>query len=108
MDNENFEKASFFGYCVLQGVCCYGYKLHAICDLSGIIYFFNLTEASVHDIKYLNDVKYEYYDCSIWGNRSYIIASTQLELFETAHIKLKCPYRLNQKNRKPIFIPFAE
>ncbi len=30
------------------------------------------------------------------------------DLFETAHIRLECPYRLNQKNWKPTFIPFAK
>ena len=32
----------------------------------------------------------------------------QLDLFETADIKLEIPYRYNQKNRKPIFIPYAK
>lgn len=32
----------------------------------------------------------------------------QLDLFETAHIRLECPYRLNQKNWKPTFVPFAK
>ena len=32
----------------------------------------------------------------------------QLDLFETADIKLEIPYRYNQKNRKPTFIPYAK
>ena len=32
----------------------------------------------------------------------------QLDLFETADIKLEIPYRYNQKNRNPIFIPYAK
>ena len=35
-------------------------------------------------------------------------ADVQLDLFETAHIRLECPYRLNQKDWKPTFIPFAK
>ena len=31
-----------------------------------------------------------------------------MDLFETANIKLKCPYRLNQKDWKPTFVPFAK
>lgn len=38
----------------------YGYKLHAICGLSGVIHSFDLTKASVHDIHYLKDVKVDY------------------------------------------------
>lgn len=32
----------------------------------------------------------------------------QLDLFEEAKIELEVPYRLNQKNWKPIFIPYAK
>lgn len=32
----------------------------------------------------------------------------QLDLFRTANIKLEVPYRLNQKDWKPQFIPFAK
>ena len=66
-----------------------------------------MTKASVHDIRYLQDVKYQYHDCTIFGDRGYIGADVQLDLFETAHIKLEVPYRLNQKDWKPIFVPFA-
>jgi hypothetical protein len=38
----------------------------------------------------------------------YLSADIQLDLFETAHIRLECPYRKNQKDRKPIFVPFAK
>ncbi len=108
MGRKDFEKAPSFGYCASQGVYYYGYKLHAVCGISGVIHSFEMTKASAHDINYLNDVRYEYHDCRIFGDREYISASMQLDLFETAYIKLECPYRLNQKNRKPQFIPFAK
>ena len=97
MGKGNYEKAPSFGYCASQGTYYYGYKLHAVCGLSGVIHSFDLTRASVHDIKYLQDVKYDYHDCSIFGDRGYISASMQLDLFETANIELLCPYRINQK-----------
>src|SRR5574344_1016808 len=102
------EKAPAFGYCATQGVYYYGYKLHAVCGLSGVIHSFDLTKASVHDIHYLKDVKVDYQDCSIIGDRGYISAAVQLDLFETANIKLEVPYRCNQKDWKPVFIPFAK
>lgn len=86
----------------------YGYKLHAICGLSGVIHSFDLTKASVHDINYLKNIKYEYHDCSILGDRGYISKNVQLDLFETANIRLEVPYRLNQKDWSPTFIPFAK
>ena len=55
-----------------------------------------------------NDRKKKTADCSIYGAKGYIGADVQLDLFETAHIRLECPYRLNQKDWKPTFIPFAK
>ncbi len=96
-----------FGFCASQGVY-YGYKLHALSGLSGVIHSYDLTKADVHDINYLQDIKPLYHDCSIFGGKGYISASVQLDLFETANIRLECPYRLNQKTWKPTFIPFAK
>ena len=73
-----------------------------------IIHSYDLSKASVHNINYLKDIKPLYHDCSIFGDKGYIGAEIQLDLFETANIRLECPYRLNQKNWKPTFIPFAK
>ena len=108
MGKSSFDKAPSKGYCASQGVYYYGYKLHAVCGLSGVIHSFDLTKANVHDIHYLKDVKVDYQDCSIIGDRGYISAAVQLDLFETANIKLEVPYRCNQKDWKPVFIPFAK
>jgi hypothetical protein len=43
-----------------------------------------------------------------FGYKGYIGADVQLDLFQTAHIRLECPYRLNQKDWNPTFIPFAK
>ena len=81
----------------------YGYKLHAVCGLCGVIHSFDITKANVHDINYLKDVKYEFHDCGIFGDRGYVSASMQLDLFESANVRLEVPYRLSQKDWKPTF-----
>lgn len=106
--NEAFATAPDFGYCTSQGTYFFGYKLHALCGLSGVIHSYDISKASVHDITYLKDIKPLYHDCSIFGDRAYIGAEIQLDLFETANVKLECPYRLNQKDWKPAFAPFAK
>ena len=103
-----FAKAPDFGYCASQGCYFFGYKFHALCGLSGVIHSYDLSKASVHDINYLNDIKPLYHDCSIFGDKGYVGAEVQLDLFETANFKFKCPYRLNQKDWKPTFVPFAK
>ena len=108
MGKSNFEKAPSIGYCASQGIYYYGYKLHAVCGLSGVIHSFYLTKASVHDIHYLKDVKVEYCNSTFIGDKGYIGASVQLDLFETANIILEVPCRANQKEWKPLFTGFAK
>ena len=56
-----------FGYCASQKLYYYGYKLHAICSLNGIFQSIDMSPASVHDIRYLNDVKEQLSDCTLIG-----------------------------------------
>ncbi len=104
----DYSLAPDFGFCASQNTYYYGYKLHAICGVSGVIHSYDLSKASVHDLHYMKNVKWQYHDCSIYGDKEYIGADVQLDLFETAHIRLECPYRLNQKNRKPTLAPLAK
>lgn len=108
LGKSDCETAPSFGFCASQNTYYYGYKPHAVCGLSGVIHSFDISKANAHDINYLKDVKYEYHDCGIFGDRGYISASMQLDLFESANIRPEVPYRLNQKDRKPTFIPFAK
>lgn len=70
-------------------------------SITGVIHSFDMTAANVHDLQYLKDVQWEYSDCMILGDKGYLSAPVQLDLFETANIKLDVPYRLNQKNWAP-------
>lgn len=103
----DFAQAPDFGYCASQSTCYVGYKLHALCGLTGVIHSYDLSKASIPDLDYTKDVKLSYHDCCIYGDKGYIGADVQLDLFETAHIRLECPYRVNQKDWKPTFIPLA-
>lgn len=100
MGQDNPQSAPTKGYCASQQMYYYGYKLHAICGISGVIHSYDLTAANVHDIHYLDDAKWEYHDCYMLGDKGYLSADVQQDLFETTHIKLEVPYRLNQKNWK--------
>ena len=103
----DFAQAPDFGYCASQNTYYFGYKLHALCGLTGVIHSYDLSKASIPDLDYMKDVKLSYHDCSIYGDKGYIGADVQLDLFETAHIRLECSYRVNQKDWKPTFIPLA-
>jgi hypothetical protein len=97
---ENFETAPNKGFCASQNMNFYGYKLHAVCSITGVFQSVDISKASVHDIHYLQDIKYELSDCVIIGDKGYLSASLQLDLFQTANITLDTPMRNNQKQFK--------
>ena len=101
MGKTDIDRAPAWGYCASQNMHYYGYKLHALCGISGVIHSYDMTVANVHDLHYLNDVQWEYHDCMILGDKGYLSAPVQLDLFRTANITLEVPYRLNQKNWRP-------
>lgn len=108
MEKKDLEKVPSIGYCASQGVYYYGYKLHAVCGLSGVVHSFDLIKASVHDIYFLKDVKVDYSNCTVIGDRGYISDRVHLDLFETSNIRLEVPYRCNRKEWKPTFLAFAK
>jgi len=97
---ESFYCSPNFGFCASQNMRYYGYKIHAVCSVEGIFESFDLTKASVHDIHYLKDIKNEFKDCIILGDKGYLSADYQLDLFTNCNIKLEIPMRKNQNNFK--------
>ncbi|MFT7335755.1 MAG: hypothetical protein ACI9M1_001677 [Porticoccaceae bacterium] len=49
---EDFETTPYKGFCVSQNNWIYGYKLHAVCSVSGVFHSLNITKASVHDVHF--------------------------------------------------------
>lgn len=98
--SSNFGTSPNKGYCASQQMNYFGYKLHAICSVNGIISSFDISKASVHDIHYLQDVKSQLSDCVLLADKGYLSTQQQLDLFETVNIKLETPMRKNQKNYK--------
>ena len=88
------------GYCAAQSANYYGYKLHAVCSVEGVFQSIDLSPASIHDINYLKDIKMQISDCTLIGDRGYLSAEIQLNLFEACNITLSTPMRRNQKEYK--------
>lgn len=96
------------GFCASQNLHFYGYKLHAVCSISGIFQSFDLSPASVHDIHFLQDIKGQLSDCVLLGDKGYLSQTIQLDLFNEVNIQLETPKRKNQKDYKPQFYPFKK
>ena len=70
------------GFCASQNLHFYGYKLHAVCSISGVFQSFDISPASVHDIHYLQDIKLQMSDCVLLGDKGYLSQTIQLDLFQ--------------------------
>ncbi len=97
---EKFETAPEKGFCASQNQYYFGYKLHGVCTFDGVFTSVDLTKANVHDIHYLQDIKVQLSDCTLLGDKGYLSAEQQLDLFTSAGIKLETPMRLNQQGYK--------
>ncbi len=90
-----------YGYCAAQNMPYYGYKLHAVCTLQGVIKSVDISKASAHDIHYLEHVKEQFSNCVLIGDKGYVSQQYQTDLFAHNQIKLETPLRRNQTNFKP-------
>ena len=96
------------GFCASQQMHFYGYKLHAVCSVSGVFQSVDLTPASVHDIYYLKEIREQLSDCTLLGDKGYLSSEIQIDLFNHANIELETPKRINQKDYKPQFYLFKK
>jgi hypothetical protein len=87
-----------FGYCASQKKYYFGYKLHIVCDENAVVSSFDFTPANIHDVNYLKDVKYSLQNCELIGDRGYISADYQADLFNQSQIKLSVAMRSNALN----------
>lgn len=63
---------------------------------------FDLSQAFVHDIHYLKNIKELYLICTILGDKEYLISiDYQRYLFSSNQISLEVPMRKNQHEYKP-------
>ena len=67
------------GYQASKEVYGFGYKLHVVCSSIGMIQCLDWTGQSVHDSKYLKDLKHELSDCLLIEDRAYISKDSKQE-----------------------------
>lgn len=97
---EHEQTSPSFGFCAAQKQTYFGYKLHGVCTMGGVITDFDLSKANMSDIHYVNDIRNQYHDCILLGDKGYLSNELQTELFEKNRLLLKTPMRSNQKHFK--------
>ena len=95
------------GYCAAQKKHYYGFKLHTICNEQGTIIKFDLTKASLHDIKFLEVEGKNFKDCMILGDKGYQSKKLTEDLLNHSNVVLQAPFKSNQKEKKPLIPGFG-
>ncbi len=72
------------GFCASQNLYFYGYKLHAVCFISGVFQSLDLSPASAHDIHYLKNISRQLSDCVLLVGKGCLSQTIQLDLFKEA------------------------
>jgi hypothetical protein len=89
-----------FGYCPAQNNTYFGYKLHAACSVTGVFHQVTISKAHIADIHYLQDIRDNFSNCILIGDKGYLSHNIQMDLFNTDGIRLFTPKRSNQKNNQ--------
>jgi len=79
----------------------FGYKLHLLVTLGGLILDFVLAPASATDLEAGLDILSEHMDKQVIGDKAYISAAQAAELWRTNRIRMLTLPRKNQKKQLP-------
>jgi hypothetical protein len=82
----------------------YGYKLHMLITMGGLIVDFELAPAHLSDLAVGGELLAEHTDLLVIGDKGYISAQQAAELLEHNRIKLHTLPRRNQKSQLPATI----
>ena len=90
-----------FGKAVTKKQTFFGYRLHLLITLSGLILDFELTPANCTDLEAGFELLSEHTDLEVLGDKAYISAAIAAELWEKNRIVLRTLPRCNQKEQVP-------
>ncbi len=79
----------------------FGYKLHLLVTMGGVIVDFVLAPANATDLNAGLDILFEHTDLTVIGDKAYISAEQTAELWRTNRLRLQTLPRKNQKKQLP-------
>lgn len=90
-----------FGKVASKKQTIFGYKLHVLMTVTGVILDFALVPAHVHDLTVAEELLSRYTDLVVVGDKGYISAHIAQELWERCGIRLLTLPRCNQRQQVP-------
>jgi hypothetical protein len=91
--------AATYGKAVTKKQTFFGYRLHLLITMSGLILDFELSSANCTDLEVGFELLGEHRDLEVLGDKGYISASKAAELWEQNSIRLRTIPRSNQKEQ---------
>jgi len=99
------EHGAAFGRVTTKKQTIFGYKLHLLVTLTGVIRDFILAPASINDVVVAPELLGSHHDLVVFGDKGYVSAPLAAALQEERQVTLLTPLRSNQKPaRDPAFI----
>jgi hypothetical protein len=90
-----------FGKAITKKQTIFGYRLHLLITLSGLILDFELTPANCTDLEAGFELLSEHTDLEVLGDKAYISAAKAAELWLQNRVVLRTIPRSNQKRQVP-------
>jgi hypothetical protein len=90
-----------FGRCASKKQTIYGYKLHLLLTVGGVILDFELAPANATDLEVGTELLAEHTDLTVVGDKAYISQAVQAELREVNRVQLLALPRRNQAAQVP-------
>jgi hypothetical protein len=90
-----------YGKAITKKQTIFGYRLHILISMSGLITDFELTSANCSDLEAGFELLCDHTDLEILGDKAYISAKKAAELWEKNRIRLRTIPRSNQKEQVP-------
>ena len=88
-----------FGKAITKKQTFFGYRLHLLITMSGLILDFELSSANCTDLEVGFELLSEHTDLEVLGDKAYISAAKAAELWEKNRIRLRTIPRSNQKEQ---------
>jgi len=88
-----------FGKVPSKNQTIFGYKLHLLITLGGVIVDFELAPANVNDLEVGVELLMEHTDLDVLGDKAYISAPKANELWQANRLRLRALPRRNQKEQ---------
>lgn len=85
-----------YGYCASKQEHYYGYKLHSVHTLEGVIVHPDLASARAHDSKYLSDLQIRLFNSLLITDKGYVSEDWQEGFWTQNNVLLYTPKRKNQ------------